>query len=54
MDSILAVQMFDLKNFKKKDQGFLGRVDFKVGEVIDLDLGGDSMRSLLLCLPYKC
>lgn len=40
-DSILAVQIFDQKKFKKKDQGFLGVVNVKVGSVIDLDVGGD-------------
>lgn len=40
-DSILAVQIFDQKKFKKKDQGFLGVVNVRVGGVIDLDAGGD-------------
>ncbi|QIW97366.1 hypothetical protein AMS68_002884 [Peltaster fructicola] len=42
-DSILAVQIFDQKKFKKKDQGFLGVVNVRVGSVIDLDVGGDEM-----------
>jgi len=40
-DSVLAVQIFDQKKFKKKDQGFLGVVNVKIGSVIDLDAGGD-------------
>ena len=42
-DSVLAVQIFDQKKFKKKDQGFLGVVNIRVGNVIDLDAGGDGM-----------
>jgi E3 ubiquitin-protein ligase NEDD4 len=34
-DSILAVQIFDQKKFKKKDQGFLGVINVRVGDVID-------------------
>ena len=40
-ESILAVQIFDQKKFKKKDQGFLGVVNIRIGSVIDLDAGGD-------------
>ncbi|KAK5018122.1 hypothetical protein LTR60_001637, partial [Cryomyces antarcticus] len=42
-ESILAVQIFDQKKFKKKDQGFLGVINVRVGSVIDLDSGGDEM-----------
>lgn len=35
-DSILVIQVFDQKKFKKKDQGFLGVVNLRVGDVIDL------------------
>ncbi|KAK1050951.1 hypothetical protein LTS16_002940, partial [Friedmanniomyces endolithicus] len=42
-ESILAVQIFDQKKFKKKDQGFLGVVNVRVGSVMDLDAGGDEM-----------
>ncbi|EMC97125.1 hypothetical protein BAUCODRAFT_67918 [Baudoinia panamericana UAMH 10762] len=42
-ESILAVQIFDQKKFKKKDQGFLGVVNVKIGSVIDLDAGADEM-----------
>jgi hypothetical protein len=40
-DSILAIQIFDQKKFKKKDQGFLGVINVRVGDVVDLDVGGD-------------
>lgn len=42
-DSVLAVQIFDQKKFKKKDQGFLGVINVRIGSVIDLDAGGDEM-----------
>ncbi|KAK5465012.1 hypothetical protein LTS15_001575 [Exophiala xenobiotica] len=42
-DSILAIQIFDQKKFKKKDQGFLGVINIRIGDVIDLDMGGDEM-----------
>lgn len=40
-ESILIVQIFDQKKFKKKDQGFLGVINVRIGTVIDLELGGD-------------
>lgn len=40
-DSILAIQIFDQKKFKKKDQGFLGVINVRIGDVIDLSMGGD-------------
>ncbi|KAK3714183.1 hypothetical protein LTR37_007985 [Vermiconidia calcicola] len=42
-DSILAVQIFDQKKFKKKDQGFLGVVNVHIGSAVDMDAGGDEM-----------
>ncbi|ODQ82829.1 hypothetical protein BABINDRAFT_159328 [Babjeviella inositovora NRRL Y-12698] len=35
-DSILVIQVFDQKKFKKKDQGFLGVVNVRLGDVIDM------------------
>ncbi|CAK7206073.1 NEDD4 E3 ubiquitin-protein ligase [Sporothrix eucalyptigena] len=35
-DSILAVQVFDQRKFKKKDQGFLGVVNIRVGDAVEL------------------
>ena len=42
-DSILAIQIFDQKKFKKKDQGFLGVINIRIGDVLDLDMGGDGV-----------
>ncbi|KAI9883191.1 MAG: hypothetical protein M1823_005048 [Watsoniomyces obsoletus] len=42
-DSILTVQIFDQKKFKKKDQGFLGVINVRIGSVMELDIGGDTM-----------
>lgn len=39
--SIVAVQIFDQKKFKKKDQGFLGVINVRIGDVLDVRLGGD-------------
>ncbi|GKT90811.1 E3 ubiquitin-protein ligase [Colletotrichum tofieldiae] len=43
-DTILAVQVFDQKKFKKKDQGFLGVINVRIGDVIELapDADGNS------------
>lgn len=41
------MQIFDQKKFKKKDQGFLGVINIRVGDVLDLSLGGDG-------LSYSC
>ena len=37
-NSVIAVQIFDQRKFKKRDQGFLGVVNIRVGDVLDLDL----------------
>ena len=37
-DSILVIQVFDQKKFKKKDQGFLGVVNIRIGDVINFGL----------------
>ena len=44
-ESILAIQIFDQKKFKKKDQGFLGVINVRLGSVMDLDIGGDGKPS---------
>ncbi|KAI8381605.1 uncharacterized protein BYT42DRAFT_598307 [Radiomyces spectabilis] len=41
--SVIAVQVFDQKKFKKKDQGFLGVINVQMGDVFDLEVGGDEM-----------
>ncbi|KAK3682107.1 hypothetical protein B0T22DRAFT_276098 [Podospora appendiculata] len=40
-DSILAVQVFDQKKFKKKDQGFLGVINIRIGDNIELTSDAD-------------
>lgn len=40
-ESILAVQIFDQKKFKKKDQGFLGVINVRVGDCVDFSSGQD-------------
>lgn len=48
-DSILAVQIFDQRKFnKRKDQGFLGVINIRVGDAIDF--GNPSDRELHLAL----
>ncbi|CAO3678688.1 unnamed protein product [Umbelopsis vinacea] len=44
--SVIAVQVFDQKKFKKKGQGFLGVVNVQVGNVFDVSIGGDEMLTL--------
>lgn len=38
---MIAVQVFDQKKFKRKDQGFLGVINVQVSSVFDLEVGGD-------------
>ena len=45
--SVIAVQIFDQRKFKKRDQGFLGVVNVRVSDVIDLELGGHGVWSPL-------
>jgi hypothetical protein len=45
--SVVAVQVFDQRKFKRKDQGFLGVVNVKVADVLDIELGGHG-RCILL------
>ncbi|KAG8814257.1 hypothetical protein FRC18_002035 [Serendipita sp. 400] len=44
--SVVAVQVFDQRKFKRKDQGFLGVVNIKVTDVLDLELGGHETLTL--------
>lgn len=46
--SVIAVQIFDQKKFKKKDQGFLGVINVQISSVFDLTAGGDEMLTLEL------
>jgi E3 ubiquitin-protein ligase NEDD4 len=38
--SVVAVQIFDQRKFKRRDQGFLGVVNVQVANYLDLELGG--------------
>ena len=56
--SVIVVQIFDQKKFKRKDQGFLGVINIKVSQVLDLDLGGEGMsifcsRKLGICAKLR-
>ena len=53
---MIAVQIFDQRKFKKRDQGFLGVVNVKVADVIDLELGGHgaSLSPLGWVCPQFC
>ncbi|KAF8633731.1 hypothetical protein AX17_004387 [Amanita inopinata Kibby_2008] len=44
--SVVAVQIFDQRKFKRKDQGFLGVVNIRVSDVLDFNLGGHEMLTL--------
>jgi len=44
--SVVAVQIFDQRKFKRRDQGFLGVVNVRVSDVLDLDLDGHEMLTL--------
>ncbi|KAG2180753.1 hypothetical protein INT44_003760 [Umbelopsis vinacea] len=47
-ESVISVQVFDQKKFKKKDQGFLGVVTVQMSNVFDVAVGGDEMLTLEL------
>ena len=40
--SVVTVQIFDQRKFKRRDQGFLGFVEIRVTDYLDLELGGQS------------
>ena len=41
--STVAVQVFDQRKFKRKDQGFLGEVNVRVSDLLDIELGAPGM-----------
>ena len=43
--SIVAVHIFDQRKFRRRDQGFLGFVEIRVTDYLDLELGGQGMFS---------
>ncbi|KAF1850274.1 kinase-like protein [Cucurbitaria berberidis CBS 394.84] len=40
-ESVLTARIFDQRHFKKKHRGFLGTVKVRIGNVLDLNTGGD-------------
>lgn len=44
--SVIAVQIFDQRKFKRRDQGFLGVVNIPVRDHLDMDVGGQEMLTL--------
>lgn len=51
--SVVAVQVFDQRKFKRKDQGFLGVVNIKVSDVLDLVLGGHGVAFIVPSLRRR-
>lgn len=51
--SVIAVQIFDQRKFKRRDQGFLGVVNVRVSDVLDLDLGGHGMPLPVIPRAYR-
>jgi hypothetical protein len=43
--SVVKVQVFDERKFKRRDQGFLGFVEIRVTDYLDLEFGGQGMFS---------
>lgn len=41
--SVVAVQIFDQRKFKRRDQGFLGVVNIRVSDVLDMEFDGHGM-----------
>lgn len=51
--SVIAVQIFDQRKFKRRDQGFLGVVNIRVSDVLDLEIGGHgALRFIIISLSY--
>ncbi|KAI0263312.1 C2 domain-containing protein, partial [Russula aff. rugulosa BPL654] len=44
--SVVTVQIFDQRKFKRRDQGFLGFVEIRVTDYLDLELGGQGIVQL--------
>ena len=55
---MVAVQVFDQRKFKRRDQGFLGVINVKVSDVLDLELGGTGNEFyyfyIFLLLIFNC
>lgn len=44
--SVVTVQVFDQRKFKTRDQGFLGSINIKISDFLDLEHGGSEMVTL--------
>ena len=54
-ESVLAVQIFDQKKFKKKDQGFLGVINIRIGDLIpEVGPEADGMSQAALPPLFAC
>ncbi|KAI6111490.1 hypothetical protein EDD17DRAFT_1752422 [Pisolithus thermaeus] len=42
-ESVITVQIFDQRKSSRRDRGFLGIVNVRGSDVLDLDLGGHQM-----------
>lgn len=51
--SVVAVQIFDQRKFKRRDQGFLGVVNVRVSDVLDLELGGHGTSPIVDCHSWN-
>jgi E3 ubiquitin-protein ligase NEDD4 len=52
--SVVAVQIFDQRKFKRRDQGFLGVVNVQVSNFLDLELGGHGKPLQTSCCLVPC
>jgi hypothetical protein len=43
--SVVTVQIFDQRKFMRRDQSFLGFVEIRITDFLDLELGGQGMFS---------
>ena len=43
--SVVTIQIFDQSKLERRDQGFLGFVEIRVADYLDIELGGESMSS---------
>jgi E3 ubiquitin-protein ligase NEDD4 len=43
--SVVKVQIFDQRKFKRRDQGFLGFVEIRATDYLDLEFGSHGMFS---------
>ena len=62
--SVITVLTFDQRKFERRDQSFLGFVEIRIADYLDLELGGLGMFSGLLsscfsslmtnqCIPHR-